>query len=228
MDATPTPSDGNVLPTNKLSQVPYTGEVKQTTTEYQGIQYNLIQEGLANVITPQEAEVFYNPVMQFNRDLSILMIKVFAERLKKGKFTLPTILFTLIEKKEGHNKLRILEALSASGLRAVRYAKELPNLDVVYANDIDEKAVASIERNRDYNDIPSEKLRLLNFDAKYLLQRIVHEKGIKDAERFGPVNVVDLDPYGTASKFLDGAVQAVEDGGLLCITCTDMASMCGL
>jgi tRNA G26 N,N-dimethylase Trm1 len=27
------------------------------------------------------------------------------------------------------------------------------------------------------------------------------------------VDVVDLDPYGTAAPFIDGAVQAVADGG---------------
>ena len=37
------------------------------------------------------------------------------------------------------------------------------------------------------------------------------------AKRF---DVIDLDPYGTACPFLDSAVQAVADGGLLCVTCT--------
>lgn len=34
-------------------------------------------------------------------------------------------------------------------------------------------------------------------------------------------HVIDLDPYGTAAPFLDAAVQALADGGLLCVTCTD-------
>lgn len=42
-----------------------------------------------------------------------------------------------------------------------------------------------------------------------------------------PFDVVDLDPYGSASPFLDNAVQAVADGGLLCVTCTDMAVLAG-
>ena len=33
-------------------------------------------------------------------------------------------------------------------------------------------------------------------------------------------DVIDLDPYGTACPFLDSAVQAVANGGLLCVTCT--------
>ena len=40
-------------------------------------------------------------------------------------------------------------------------------------------------------------------------------------------DAVDLDPYGTPSTLLDGAVQAVADGGLLCVTATDMAVLCG-
>ena len=36
------------------------------------------------------------------------------------------------------------------------------------------------------------------------------------------VDCVDLDPYGTAAPFIDAAVQCINDGGLLCVTCTDM------
>lgn len=39
--------------------------------------------------------------------------------------------------------------------------------------------------------------------------------------------LLDLDPYGCAAKFLDPAVQAVQNGGLLCVTATDMAILCG-
>nr|XP_024658458.1 tRNA (guanine(26)-N(2))-dimethyltransferase-like [Maylandia zebra] len=40
-------------------------------------------------------------------------------------------------------------------------------------------------------------------------------------------DVIDLDPYGSPASFLDAAVQSVSEGGLLCITCTDMAVMAG-
>lgn len=40
-------------------------------------------------------------------------------------------------------------------------------------------------------------------------------------------NAVDLDPYGSPHIFLDGAVQSIADGGLLLVTCTDMAVLCG-
>lgn len=40
-------------------------------------------------------------------------------------------------------------------------------------------------------------------------------------------DVVDIDPYGSANIFMDTAVQAVQDGGLICITCTDLAVLAG-
>ena len=36
---------------------------------------------------------------------------------------------------------------------------------------------------------------------------------------------VDLDPYGSPSQFLDTAVQAVSEGGLMLVTATDMAGV---
>ena len=51
------------------------------------------------------------------------------------------------------NGLEVLEALSASGLRSVRYANEIPGLDKVIANDISAKAVEAIRRNVKANGV---------------------------------------------------------------------------
>jgi hypothetical protein len=40
-------------------------------------------------------------------------------------------------------------------------------------------------------------------------------------------DVIDLDPYGSASPFLDAALQSIANGGLLAVTCTDMAALGG-
>lgn len=40
-------------------------------------------------------------------------------------------------------------------------------------------------------------------------------------------DAIDLDPYGCPSIFLDSAVQAIKDGGLLLVTATDMAVLAG-
>lgn len=41
------------------------------------------------------------------------------------------------------------------------------------------------------------------------------------------VDMVDLDPYGTAAPFIDAAIGAINDGGLLAVTCTDLAVLAG-
>ena len=39
-------------------------------------------------------------------------------------------------------------------------------------------------------------------------------------------DVVDLDPYGSAIPFLESTIGVIENGGLLCVTFTDMAVLC--
>lgn len=43
----------------------------------------------------------------------------------------------------------------------------------------------------------------------------------------GTYDIIDIDPYGCAAGYLDAAVEAVTDGGLLCITSTDMPVLSG-
>jgi tRNA (guanine26-N2/guanine27-N2)-dimethyltransferase len=51
------------------------------------------------------------------------------------------------------NKIRILEALSATGLRSIRYAKEVPGVDEIIANDLMSSAVEMIEKNVKLNGV---------------------------------------------------------------------------
>lgn len=43
----------------------------------------------------------------------------------------------------------------------------------------------------------------------------------------GTYDIIDIDPFGESAPFLDASVQAVKDGGLLCITSTDMPVLSG-
>ena len=40
-------------------------------------------------------------------------------------------------------------------------------------------------------------------------------------------NVIDVDPFGSPAAFVDRAVQSVAEGGMLLITATDLAVLCG-
>ncbi len=108
----------------------------------------------------------------------------------------------------------ILDALSATGLRALRYAKEIPSVTTVTANDLSSSATAAINLNITHNK-NSDKINTATGDARAHMYSILSHNGQR------PYHVIDLDPYGTAAPFLDAAVQAVVDGGLLCVTCTD-------
>lgn len=49
-------------------------------------------------------------------------------------------------------------------------------------------------------------------------------KKLAENQRF---SIIDLDPYGSPTPFMDSAIQSISDGGLLMITSTDMAVLCG-
>lgn len=112
----------------------------------------------------------------------------------------------------------ILDAFSATGIRAIRYIKEIPNIQYVVANDYAKSVIKIIKKNCTYNNV-SEKVKLNCEDARFVMYRQILQKK--------PFDVIDLDPYGTASPFIDSAVQCVSDGGLICVTCTDLAVLAG-
>ncbi|ONI18964.1 hypothetical protein PRUPE_3G249800 [Prunus persica] len=112
---------------------------------------------------------------------------------------------------------RVLEALSASGLRALRYAREVEGIGQVVALDNDKISVEACRRNIKFNgSVACSKVESHLADAR--VHMLTHPKEF---------DVVDLDPYGSPSVFLDSAVQSVVDGGLLMCTATDMAVLCG-
>nr|XP_032624065.1 tRNA (guanine(26)-N(2))-dimethyltransferase isoform X2 [Chelonoidis abingdonii] len=208
----------------------------------------VITEGKAKIIFPSANEVFYNPVQEFNRDLTCAVITEFI-RLQlsakgiqiavPGEEKIEKVVVDLSEGEEAESEpapdgegaaqaaavgevckegVRILEALAASGLRSIRFAKEVPGLQAVVANDFSSKAVELMARNIQFNGVGHLVTSSLA-DARMLMYQQKAEKH--------PFDIIDLDPYGSPAIFLDAAVQAVSEGGLLCVTCTDMAVMAG-
>ncbi|OAQ69063.1 N2,N2-dimethylguanosine tRNA methyltransferase [Pochonia chlamydosporia 170] len=253
---------------------------KVQAIERDGKQYRAITEGKATILVPHEAkvgedtsgeqEVFYNPIQQYNRDLSTLVVKVYGEMLlekrietfkskntKQGKkrkrdeieqdangaSTQPveeTVAEAVAEPEKektenGHvykPAFKVLDALSASGLRALRYALEIPFVTSVTANDLSPSAAESIKVNASHNGV-ADKFTVTNDDALALMYRSIAADLSRRDKRGNPskshkFDVIDLDPYGTAAPFFDAAIQSVrDDGGLLVITCTDSAVWAG-
>lgn len=112
---------------------------------------SLVTEGSAKIILPDG--VFYNKVQEFNRDITVAIIKQYELinrlelflKFKKSK-----------QKKDNYytyNGLTILEALSATGIRSVRFAHEIPNIRRIIANDLDPNAVAVIGESVQKNNV---------------------------------------------------------------------------
>lgn len=231
-----------------------------------GKEYMVVKEGLAHILSPptQDAptkpksqggeiqSVFYNPIQQFNRDLSVLAIRAYGEHLRASRARNAEKRRNVElakgrkrkrgegeekngcePKDEGHanpsdpqtspdqgGTFTVLDALSATGLRALRYAAEIPSITSVVANDLSPPAVQSMKVNVEYNGL--DKLIQPNLgDARAYMYSQTDALSKTNSGRHKKFDVIDLDPYGTAAPFMDAAVQAVKDGGLICVTCTD-------
>lgn len=108
---------------------------------------------------------------------------------------------------------KILDALSATGLRAIRYAQEIPFATAVTSNDMSQKAVDSIKLNVKHSKL-QDKITVNTGNAIAYMYSFCDKKGY---------DAIDLDPYGTAAPFIDSAIQAINDEGMLLVTCTDSA-----
>lgn len=96
-----------------------------------------VKEGKANILLPEGA-VFYNPAQVFNRDLSIACLRLVSKhhheneckRMQKNNPNASCKSFDeLVPGVRQENGLKIAEALSATGLRSVRYALEIPGMN---------------------------------------------------------------------------------------------------
>ncbi|KAB8198992.1 S-adenosyl-L-methionine-dependent methyltransferase [Aspergillus parasiticus] len=250
--------------------------------QYDGKEYHAVKEGNAFILNPpsqaaastgtrrnlktedESQSVFYNPIQQFNRDLSVLAIKAYgenvlaskkrrAERRQKGGAVdgkakgkkrkredgdeeepngkrsnfdnqTPSSDHLDSELLAGENttpSFTILDALSATGLRALRYASEIPFATCVVANDLSSSAIKSMKLNIEYNGL-GKLIQPNTGDARTYMYSTLNPANTQASRpHTGKFDVIDLDPYGTAAPFMDSAVQAVKDGGLLCVTCTD-------
>lgn len=202
--------------------------------------YNVVKEGKAEILFPKAETVFYNPVQEFNRDLSVCCIKAWdnlyggqTKSGRKSKTNSKKRSNTGEDDSTGEKRrrlddksaernipsyMRILEALSATGLRAIRYAHEIPHVKEIVANDLLPEAIESIKRNVQFNGV--ENIVKPNLDDANVLMYRNKSENVK-------YHVIDLDPYGTVTPFVDAALQSIEENGLMLVTCTDLSVLAG-
>ena len=162
----------------------------------------IIQEGSAKIevekadIVSKEMEVFYNPVMSINRDISILLLNS-------------------VENK----KMRMADLMAASGIRSIRFLKELDKnkIEEIHINDYSKDSISLIKKNLRLNKIKAagKKIKITNEDANLFL---LNSMGF---------DYIDIDPFGTPNPFLDAACKRISRNGILAVTATDTSALCG-
>ena len=143
--------------------------------------------------------VFYNPVMKLNRDFAVLVVQVFQM--------------------EKDCQITVCEPLAGCGVRGLRFAKEVEGVEEVVVNDLNPKAYKLIQKNISLNGL-EKTVKVYCEDANFILSRFAGK-----GKRF---DVVDVDPFGSPAPYLNSALRATKNGGLLCLTATDTAVLCGV
>lgn len=172
-----------------------------------------VKEGQASVVVPKlaayvkeaweyapsKAPVFYNPAMELNRDLAVLAMQTYQKNLGR--------------------EISVCEPLAGCGIRGIRFAVEVEGVRKVFVNDINPKAAKLAQFNVERNKLASSVL-VANEDANLFLSRYAAPR-----KRF---DYIDVDPFGSPVPYLDAALRALRNGGLLALTATDMAPLCGV
>ena len=105
---------------------------------------------------------------------------------------------------------KICDCFAASGARGLRYKSVLKDSEVVL-NDLNLKAVELIKKNAGLNKL---KVRLESKDANKLLFENLFD-------------FIDLDPFGSPIYFLNSAAKSIKNKGIVAMTATDTAPLCG-
>lgn len=87
--------------------------------------FSVITEGAASILR-QATEAFYNPVQVINRDTSIAVLRQFLKVLQQEQAGKQKRSKQRGVRKAGFKgRCTVFEAMAASGLRSIRYAKEV-------------------------------------------------------------------------------------------------------
>jgi tRNA (guanine26-N2/guanine27-N2)-dimethyltransferase len=168
-------------------------------TKYREGKVDFFAPVIKQVVTASDI-VFYNPRMEFSRDVSVSLVHAYHNMMGK--------------------EMDLCEPLTSCGVRAIRWACEVPEIRNVLSGDLNPKAVLLANANAYLNGVSGK------VDVRWSEATVLLEDSLLHGRRF---DVVDVDPFGSPIYFIDSAVNALKkEGGLLCLTATDMQPLCGI
>lgn len=125
-----------------------------------------------------------------------------------------SILAIQVFQKQENREINICDLFGGSGIRGVRYKNEIDGVGEVSINDISETANHYERHNIELNSLSD--VEVYQHDASMFLRM-----------KRGEFDVIDIDPFGTPSPFLDSAGYCARRNSLLCVTATDTSALCG-
>jgi tRNA (guanine26-N2/guanine27-N2)-dimethyltransferase len=174
------------------------------TTLREGNTILIVPAGSLTGIVPPKTPAFFNPAAKLSRDISILVYDSFMA------------LNQLLFKKE---PVTFADTFSGVGARSLRVAMEIPSVDKVLINDKNPVAISAARSSAEINGI-EKKCVFSQQDVHIFL----NERQSSGGKRYV---VIDLDPFGSPSPYVDSLVRAALDGGLVSVTATDTAVLYG-
>ena len=147
---------------------------------------------------PPMEPAFFNPRAKLNRDFSIIAYSAFWKKFDKPKI--------------------FLDGLTGVGARALRVATEIDNVEKVVLNDINSHGL----------NLAKESFTLNKFENFEISENETCRFFSIHSQKNNRGSIVDVDPFGSPSKYLDCAIRATMHGGLLSITATDLQVLHGL
>jgi len=150
---------------------------------------------------PPKVPAFFNPLAKKNRDLSILVYNAFSA-LRPSK------------------TLTFADSLCGIGARGLRVAVELGMAGEVWMNDVNPVALRFARKAAKLNSIEGKCNFHLGEACSFLMSNKKNHKLRYD--------IVDLDPFGSPAQYADCVLRAVRDGGIISVTATDTAVLCGV
>jgi tRNA (guanine26-N2/guanine27-N2)-dimethyltransferase len=112
------------------------------------------------------------------------------------------------------------DPLGGVGARSLRVAVEVPEVEHVFVNDRNIFAIDAAKSAAKIN-LVSEKCSFTSEDVI----RFLANHSSRNEEKF---TIVDLDPFGSPAGYIDCLLRAVAKGGMVSITATDTAVLCGV
>ncbi len=109
-------------------------------------------------------------------------------------------------------KKRVLDGMTATGARGVRIANEV---------DLDD--LAMIDKSTKAVKLAKENIESIGLQAKVIHDTI--QSHLSKSNRY--YNFIDIDPFGTPVPFIPSAFCNISHGGIVAVTATDTAVLCG-